>query len=355
MKHDYVLGELQGHPVGSHYPSRNAAMWAGLHASGMHGISGQPDEGADCIALSEGYADDEDHGTWVIYTGTGGREPETGKQIAHQTFSHPQNASLVYSEENGLPVRVLRGHQLPLGPQTGYRYDGLYKVVSHWSETGIDGYQICRYRLERLQPDEATPWTPAGHTPPVGPVADTSGPVEHITLNVEDGNNTRVVKFTRPATDGTPAAVAPQPPAPKPKTARKPKGTVKPASATGVVQRIVRNNAVSQWVKDIHGHRCQVCGIVLDVPVGSYSEGAHIRAVGSPHHGPDTVENLLCLCPNDHVLFDKGAIYIDGELNVHRHDGTLIGPLATDAAHNVDMAHVAYHREHHGYLNSPNV
>lgn len=342
MKHDYVLGELEGHPVGSWYDGRNAAMWAGLHASGMHGISGQPDEGADCIALSEGY-DDQDLGTWVIYTGTGKNK--------NQDLAHPQNASLVYSEEHGLPVRVLRGHQLPLGPATGYRYDGLYKVVSHWSEMGKDGYLKWRYRLERLTADEAEPWTPAGQTPATGPVGDHSGPVEHITLEVPDGSVVRTVEFTRPAATGTPAPVAPKPPVKKPKSLARPKGNKNPTYATGVEQRVVRNNAVSQWVKDVNGHTCQFCELLLDLPVGSYSEGAHIRPVGSPHFGPDTTDNMLCLCPNHHVLFDKGAIYIDGDLTVRDHHGNAIGPLLGVPAHVIDEGHIAYHREHHGFGN----
>lgn len=349
MKHDYILGELPGHPVGSWYPNRNAAMWAGLHASGMHGISGQPDEGADCIALSEGYVDDQDHGTWVIYTGTGGNDATTKRQIADQTFEHPQNASLVYSEEHGLPVRVLRGHQLPLGPAKGYRYDGLYKVVSHWTDTGVDGFQICRYRLERLAPEEATPWTPADQQPATGPVGDYNGPVENITLEVPDGTVVRTVEFTRPAVSGAPAPAAPKPPVKRSQTATKPAGTHKPARATGVVQRLVRNNAVSQWVKDVNGHICQFCELLLDLPVGSYSEGAHIRPVGSPHFGPDTTDNMLCLCPNHHVLFDKGAIYIDEHLTVRDHHGNAIGALLGVSVHVIDAAHIAYHREHHGF------
>jgi len=56
-------------------------------------------------------------------------------------------------------------------------------------------------------------------------------------------------------------------------------------------------------------------------PAGPYAEAAHIRALGLPHNGPDVLENLLCLCPNDHVRFDAGAIYIDYSYGV-RESGT---------------------------------
>lgn len=45
----------------------------------------------------------------------------------------------------------------------------------------------------------------------------------------------------------------------------------------------------------------------LNAKVAPYAEAAHIRALGSPHNGPDVIENVLCLCPNHHVLFDNGA------------------------------------------------
>ena len=77
--------------------------------------------------------------------------------------------------------------------------------------------------------------------------------------------------------------------------------------AFATVQRLVRNTAVTQWVKALYGFRCQVCGGRLETPVGPYAEGAHLRPVGQPHHGPDEASNVLCLCPNDHVKLDRGA------------------------------------------------
>ena len=36
-------------------------------------------------------------------------------------------------------------------------------------------------------------------------------------------------------------------------------------------------------------------------------EAAHIRPLGAPHNGPDTLDNTLCLCPNHHVPFDHSG------------------------------------------------
>jgi putative restriction endonuclease len=39
------------------------------------------------IVLAGGYVDDEDFGDTIIYTGEGGRDPNTGAQIADQELS----------------------------------------------------------------------------------------------------------------------------------------------------------------------------------------------------------------------------------------------------------------------------
>ena len=74
-----------------------------------------------------GYEDDEDHGDVIVYTGYGGRDSATGKQVSDQPFSM-WNRALAYSSLNGFPVRVIRGagHDSPYSPSTGYSYDGLF-------------------------------------------------------------------------------------------------------------------------------------------------------------------------------------------------------------------------------------
>ncbi|MFF3162822.1 HNH endonuclease [Streptomyces sp. NPDC003273] len=109
---------------------------------------------------------------------------------------------------------------------------------------------------------------------------------------------------------------------------------------------IVRDEAVARRVKELEGHQCQICGTALRYLNRPYSEAAHIRGLGKPHHGPDELQNLLCLCANCHVLFDGLEIYIDT-------DGLVRGtrrnreprPLRRDPRHPMDEAHVGYHRD----------
>ena len=196
---------------------------------------------------------------------------------------------MVLSGLEGLPVRVIRG---PEGdpshrPAKGYRYDGLFRVDQHWSETGKSGFLIWRFRLVQLDPSEGAEWEPGSL----------------------------------------------------------PTGTKSPKTTRGIVTRTVRETKVSKAVKVLHKNLCQVCDTAVEAPVGRIAEGAHIRGLGRPHYGPDTPDNLLCLCPNHHAQFDKGGIYVDDDLNVYDHNDKLVGQLTLHKKHVVDMDHLRYHRE----------
>lgn len=85
-----------------------------------------------------------------------------------------------------------------------------------------------------------------------------------------------------------------------------------------------------------------MCGTRLECPAGPYSEAAHIRPLGAPHNGPDTKDNMLCLCPNHHVLFDNGAVSVAADLFIIGNEGF----LAVQRDHHINQNHLAYHREH---------
>ncbi|MFI6207933.1 HNH endonuclease [Streptomyces sp. NPDC051041] len=109
--------------------------------------------------------------------------------------------------------------------------------------------------------------------------------------------------------------------------------------------RLVRNASIANRVKEIHGHACQVCETRLQYMRRPYSQAAHIRGLGSPHDGPDELPNLLCLCPNHHVLFDGLEIYIDVDDVVRRtHGGDSLGRLRRHVDHQIDEAYLRYHR-----------
>lgn len=282
-----TFGDVPGSPPGSAYQDRAALYAAGVHRHLQAGILGRGAEGAESIVLNEGYEDDEDRGDEIIYTGEGGRDPSRGVQIADQQLTRG-NLALAKSAAEGLPVRVIRGPKLksPYAPAGGYRYDGQYAVEDYWQDRGKSGFLIWRYKLRRND--------------------------------------------SQPALGVPPAVPAPA-------------GSSQPTRKASTVQRIVRNTDITQWVKNHHDHQCQICGLRLEIRIGGYAEGAHIRPLGRPHNGPDEVENVLCLCPNCHVLFDAGMITVEDNLMLTGAPGR----LRTSANHAISVAHLRYHREHY--------
>ncbi|MEU2745209.1 HNH endonuclease [Streptomyces collinus] len=69
-----------------------------------------------------------------------------------------------------------------------------------------------------------------------------------------------------------------------------------------------------------------------------------MQALGSPHNGPDATGNVLCLCPNCHLMFDAGAVVLGDDLSVIR-DGDEHGSLRTHPRHVIDVGCVRRHRE----------
>lgn len=59
----------QGVLVGEFWADRLDCRQWGAHFPHVAGIAGQAEYGAQSVTLSGGYADDEDHGEWFLYTG----------------------------------------------------------------------------------------------------------------------------------------------------------------------------------------------------------------------------------------------------------------------------------------------
>ncbi len=284
-----LFGNLPGVKIGDEFPSFAALNAAGVHKQSQSGISGSGSEGADSIVVSGGYEDDQDFGGEIIYTGQGGRDVN-GNHVKDQELTRG-NLALVQNELEGLPVRVIRGAHKnnKIAPLHGYRYDGLYRVDSHWHETGKSGFKVWRYRLLKIENDSS----------------DT--PKSVVLAELPNGSN------------------------------------ASPTRKTSQVQRIIRDTKQAKEIKKHYGHACQICKIVISTAAGVYAEAAHIKPLGAPHNGPDTADNIICLCPNHHVMFDLGAFSIADDLSLVGIEGKLI----VSERHFIDTEHIRYHREHY--------
>lgn len=274
---------------GDTYSSRAALLSSGMHRNREGGIggSGISGAGAESILLTDGYEDDVDNGDTILYTGHGGRDPRTKKQVDHQQFVR-LNKSLRDNVASGNPVRLIRRDG------SVFRYAGLYSVDDAYPLLGKSGFTICRYELTRV----STVAAPAvsSSLPPIRPGA--AGP---------------------------------------------------PRRKKVAGERIIRDTRQSLWVKNLYAYACQVCGIAIQTRAGAYAEGAHIVPLGGSHAGPDDPSNILCLCPNHHVLFDFGGMYVDPSLKVRLVNGSVVGALVIDPLHGLDPAHFASHRLRFGF------
>ena len=150
-----VFGPIEGVEVGDWWALRTECGAGGVHTPTVAGIFGGANEGCYSVAVSAGYPEDRDDGDTFTYTGSGGRELKkknlrTAPQSRDQELTRG-NAALDRSAQTGNPIRVIRGYKAPLGPVTGYRYDGLYRVVRSYQAMNSEGkFKVYKFDFERL-------------------------------------------------------------------------------------------------------------------------------------------------------------------------------------------------------------
>ena len=111
----------------------------------------------------------------------------------------------------------------------------------------------------------------------------------------------------------------------------------------------LRDTMLGLAIKRLYQCRCQVCRAPVPLTRTDYAESHHLRPMGSPHDGPDTPGNILVLCPNHHVMFDRGAAAVEPErLTIVHHRPGIFEPskrIYLAAPHNLARAHLLYHYE----------
>jgi len=271
-----------GYEVGTMFSSRKDLGVSGLHKQQQAGIFRAGSPFAHSIVLSGGYKDDEDYHEYILYTGDGGQDPKTRRQIKDQELIRG-NLGLYNSRFSGFPVRVVRGYQMEKGPTSGYRYDGLYIVVDAFQEPSIDGPLIWRFKMIPLSDNDVILPDDNEQLPPSAP---------------------KRVETT--------------------------------------VSRRIRNTAMIEQLKMIYDYSCQLCGLRINLPTGrGYCEGAHVQPLS--HEGPDIKENILILCPNHHVMLDHGGLVlnIDGSWSTQEDSGL----IEFNRGHKLSEQYINFHHE----------
>ena len=281
---EIIIGEVPGLTEGMIFETRIALTKAGGHRVTQQGIDGNKKDGAASIVLSGGYPDDLDSGDYLVYTGQGGQLNQ--KQVKDQSFETPGNKALLTSQLHGNPVRVFRGIRKESDKNRNvYQYGGLYSVTGSSHETGIEGFEMCRFILEKVRPLDI---------------------IDVISLDTLPAGNEELRR-----------------------------------TSTRTL-RIVRDTKLSKGIKTLYNYTCQVCGIRISEGTIGYAEAAHIRPLGSYHKGFDVPSNIICLCPNHHVLFDLGSFGVAADYVLL----DLPGQLRIHGAHPLSLEQLAYHRQH---------
>lgn len=283
-------GQVPNVPIDTYFPNRRALYTAGIHRDIRRGICGSAiaGRGAESVVLSGSYEDDLDLGSVIYYTGQGGRD-RNGNQVSNQVMNG-LNASLARNVDTGDPVRVVRRQETG-----GFRYDGLFSVEDAWMSPGKSGFLVCRFRLiGQMSSEEAT-----------------SGVGREGTDVVSKGRL----------------------------------GAVERQLSTHY--RLRRDTLVGAHIKQIYSCVCQVCGVRLDTVAGPYAEAAHLFPLHAG--GDDHTSNVLCLCPNHHVLLDHGAIALTDELQVISRSSDRLGELHIVPGHDLKVRNARLHRELMGF------
>ena len=145
-----VFGHVGSYRPGDIFSNRFELAFSGLHRPRRTGVCGTRQLGAESIVLAGQYEEDEFCETEIRYSGSGGRDPKSGRQSTDQ-IAAGTNLALLKSQETGRPVRVLRKVPAEDGGPEVYRYEGLYQVVGASYGAGKSGFQVFVFRLRPLQ------------------------------------------------------------------------------------------------------------------------------------------------------------------------------------------------------------
>ena len=141
-----ICGHMGSCRPGDTFRNRSDLAMSGVHRPRRAGVCGTQILGAESIVLAGQYEDDDFSEAEIRYSGNGGRDPKSGRQVTDQ-ISTGTNLALLKSVETGRPVRVLRKVPALDGGPDVYRYEGLYRVVGSSFGPGKSGFKVYVFRL----------------------------------------------------------------------------------------------------------------------------------------------------------------------------------------------------------------
>jgi putative restriction endonuclease len=280
-----MYGSVPGVPVGARFRTR-----ASLYASGVHRDVGRHICGGSSHRLGAESVVIEARDEYPVDLGNvvyliGAGPLDRSGKVSGDQEFTGANSRLVRNVASGQPVRAIRVID------GEYEYSGLWIVEDAFTRMSRTGYRLCTFRIRSENGDAIEEEVDAARS------MGTEAVARRITTHY----------------------------------------------------RLVRNSAVPERVKALYDYSCQICGIRIETSFGPYSEGAHLVPLGGVAAGPDATENLLCLCPNHHVMLDHGAIYLTDDWIVRDRHGHPLGQLTIHPSHQLDVKYARRHRALMGF------
>ena len=103
-----------------------------------------------------------------------------------------------------------------------------------------------------------------------------------------------------------------------------------PSEVEVITYRKIRDTKLARDIKELYNNECQLCSHTIKLADGRrYAEVHHIVPLGAG--GLDEKENIICVCPNHHVLLDYKAIQLD------------LDTLTLKQGHKIKDEYVQYH------------
>ncbi|WP_336882266.1 HNH endonuclease [Priestia koreensis] len=110
---------------------------------------------------------------------------------------------------------------------------------------------------------------------------------------------------------------------------------------------VKRDSNPVNYLKQLYNNSCQICNKRIEISKDRYySEVHHIRPLAK-YNGPDSINNMIVLCPNHHVLFDMGSITIDLDNRsvTHINPKSEINNMKLILKHNIDYEFIKFYND----------
>ncbi|KAK0163536.1 hypothetical protein PV327_007208 [Microctonus hyperodae] len=142
-----IYGPIQGFSSGHWWGIRMDCSRDQVHSPFDKDIQTGPFGVASICTSHLNTTNDIDLGTLLTFTG--------GEYI-----SGKMDDPLMYNYQHNIPLRLVRSYNLTneFAPKTGYRYDGLYIVISSWIGVSSNSKKYYKFSLARLNNQEPPPW-----------------------------------------------------------------------------------------------------------------------------------------------------------------------------------------------------